>query len=83
MKHEYSGWSGVRKLAKKFGFENSISTTNNSVFDLPFESKSCDVVYSWGVLHHTGDMWSAITETSRPVSETEGSQLAPENSKNP
>jgi 2-polyprenyl-6-hydroxyphenyl methylase/3-demethylubiquinone-9 3-methyltransferase len=65
----------TEKLAKKFGFENSISTTNNSVFDLPFESKSFDVVYSWGVLHHTGDMWSAITESSRLVSETEGSQL--------
>lgn len=65
----------TEKLAKKFGVENSISTTVNSVFDLPFESKTFDVVYSWGVLHHTGDMWSAITEASRLVSETEGSQL--------
>ena len=26
-----------------------------------------DVVYSWGVLHHTGDMWSAIRNASIPL----------------
>jgi len=26
-----------------------------------------DVVYAWGVLHHTGDMWSAIENTLRLV----------------
>lgn len=26
-----------------------------------------DVVYSWGVLHHTGDMWSAIKNTTNLV----------------
>jgi 2-polyprenyl-6-hydroxyphenyl methylase/3-demethylubiquinone-9 3-methyltransferase len=26
-----------------------------------------DVVYSWGVLHHTGDMWTAIDNVSRLV----------------
>lgn len=32
-----------------------------SVFDLPGELRSLyDVVYSWGVLHHTGDMWRAV-----------------------
>jgi 2-polyprenyl-6-hydroxyphenyl methylase/3-demethylubiquinone-9 3-methyltransferase len=27
-----------------------------------------DVVYSWGVLHHTGDMWNAVERTARTVS---------------
>lgn len=27
-----------------------------------------DVVYAWGVLHHTGAMWTALEETSRAVS---------------
>ena len=27
-----------------------------------------DIVYSWGVLHHTGDMWSALANAAVPVS---------------
>src|SRR5213075_2789617 len=27
----------------------------------------CDVVYSWGVLHHTGDMWQAIENAAQLV----------------
>lgn len=28
-----------------------------------------DVVYSWGVLHHTGDMWSALANADRAVAD--------------
>jgi Ribosomal protein L11 methylase len=28
-----------------------------------------DIVYSWGVLHHTGEMWKALDYTSKLVSE--------------
>lgn len=28
-----------------------------------------DIVYSWGVLHHTGDMWRAIENAAIPVKE--------------
>src|SRR5208283_4665863 len=32
-----------------------------------------DVVYSWGVLHHTGDMWTALANAALPV--TDGRKL--------
>lgn len=39
-----------------------------SVFELPAVwTGRFDVVYSWGVLHHTGDMWRAIGEAAEAV----------------
>lgn len=39
-----------------------------SVFDMtPAEFGSFDIVYSWGVLHHTGDMFRAITTAAALV----------------
>jgi 2-polyprenyl-3-methyl-5-hydroxy-6-metoxy-1,4-benzoquinol methylase len=41
---------------------------NISVFDLdPAVLGAFDVVYSWGVLHHTGSMYKAITHASEMV----------------
>ena len=41
---------------------------NISVFDLdPAVLGAFDVVYSWGVLHHTGSMYKAITQASEMV----------------
>ena len=39
-----------------------------SVFDAePADLGAFDVVYSWGVLHHTGSMWRAVEKASRFV----------------
>jgi len=39
-----------------------------SVFDLPEATKEqYDIVYSWGVLHHTGAMYEAITAATKLV----------------
>ena len=39
-----------------------------SVFDLePSKMGTFDIVYSWGVLHHTGDMYKAITKAAAMV----------------
>jgi 2-polyprenyl-6-hydroxyphenyl methylase/3-demethylubiquinone-9 3-methyltransferase len=39
-----------------------------SVFDLGVDNqKGYDVVYSWGALHHSGDMWAAIERAASMV----------------
>ncbi len=40
-----------------------------SVLDLPFMAGLglFDIVYSWGVLHHTGALWNAVDSASRAV----------------
>jgi 2-polyprenyl-6-hydroxyphenyl methylase/3-demethylubiquinone-9 3-methyltransferase len=39
-----------------------------SVFETsPQETGTFDIVYSWGVLHHTGDMWRAIEKAASLV----------------
>lgn len=43
-----------------------------SILDPDFgaEAEHYDIVYSWGVLHHTGDMWTAIDNALVKVSDT-------------
>jgi len=43
--------------------------TQGSVLDAAFmqELAPADIVYSWGVLHHTGDMWNAVRNAAIPL----------------
>lgn len=54
--------AATRALAERYGAEMTIH--QQSVFDA---SGDYDIVYSWGVLHHTGDMWRAIEHAAKLV----------------
>ena len=57
-------------LHKKANSPNNWKIYSGSVLDTNFISKfeGFDIIYSWGVLHHTGNMWEAIKNSSRLVS---------------
>ena len=48
--------------------DTSIKVFQGSILDMDLVKKyeeSCDIVHSWGVLHHTGEMWKAIDNASK------------------
>jgi len=54
---------------KRFADQNTIDFFHKSIFDNNISQLGqFDIVYSWGVLHHTGDMWRAIDIASQFVS---------------
>jgi predicted RNA methylase len=62
-----SGWdisnesiSTSKNNMKKFGVEDINFSQKDILSESNETGKKYDVVYSWGVLHHTGNMWPAI-----------------------
>jgi len=53
----------ARRRLGLFGLQSSLSTGDGEA--LPFASESFEVVYSWGVLHHSPDTPLAIREVHR------------------
>lgn len=57
----------TRKLREWRGNPDNWRIEHGSVLDEAFLQgfSSADIVYSWGVLHHTGQMWNAVRNASR------------------
>jgi len=55
----------TRKLKQYVNNPNSWDVVQGSILDDEFVAslEPADVVYAWGVLHHTGDVWHAIDNT--------------------
>ena len=50
--------------------EQNVDVQLKSIFDLRTDDVGTfDIVYSWGVLHHSGDMWKAIRIASSMVTD--------------
>lgn len=56
-------------LRERFAPDGDWAIEDGSILDERFIRRlgTFDVVYAWGVLHHTGDLWAAIEATSRLV----------------
>ena len=57
-----------RQTKEKFNVENW-NIVEGSILEDSFvaQLQQADIVYSWGVLHHTGDMWTAINNSIKLV----------------
>ena len=54
----------AQQLAQQLGIDN-IRFENGSLLDVPFAGASFDLVFSWGVIHHTPDPIRALDELVR------------------
>jgi 2-polyprenyl-6-hydroxyphenyl methylase/3-demethylubiquinone-9 3-methyltransferase len=60
--------AATEALLSKFDPGGGWSVRHESVLDLPADrGRRYDIVYSWGVLHHTGSMWRAIDRAASRV----------------
>jgi 2-polyprenyl-3-methyl-5-hydroxy-6-metoxy-1,4-benzoquinol methylase len=61
--------AATTELRQRFAPDSHWTVESGSILDQRYVASlgQFDVVYSWGVLHHTGDLWSALRATLRLV----------------
>ncbi len=61
----------TRRLWESVGKPSHWTVTEGSILNAAFlaQIEKADVVYSWGVLHHTGQMWQAIANAAGLMNE--------------
>lgn len=60
----------ARRLLSRHAADAAWEVQCASVFDAALAARGpFDVVHSWGVLHHTGDLWRALGEAARLVAD--------------
>lgn len=59
----------TRRVKEWSGVNTDWTVMQGSVLDQSFMQSlpKADVVYSWGVLHHTGEMWRAVANAAIPL----------------
>lgn len=67
--YDPSSVEATKYIQKQVGSPENWKVEQGSVLDSDFMDKlpQYDMVYSWGVLHHTGDVWTAIKNAAEKV----------------